>query len=64
MGLSIKEDDLFETVEVESEIADGFEVEQPDLDDFGLDDEDDEDEDDEEEDDADEEESDLFDVDD
>jgi DNA-directed RNA polymerase subunit beta len=36
MGLAIKEDDLFDnvSVEVESEIADGFEVEHPDLDGF------------------------------
>jgi len=47
MGLSIKEDDLFDHVEVgdESELEDGFDVEQPDLDDsdedlLDLDDED------------------------
>ena len=33
MGLSIKEDDLFETVEVDSEIRNGFGIEHPDLDD-------------------------------
>ena len=52
MGLSVKEDELFETVEVDSELASGFEIEEhPDLgDEDGADDllGDDEDEDDEE----------------
>jgi len=48
MGLSIKDDEIFEAVEVESEISAGFEIEQPDLDDFEddaiSDDDDDDDE--------------------
>jgi hypothetical protein len=51
MGLAIKEDDLFEnvSVEVESEIAAGFEVEHPDLDGFDDDLDSDEEDDDEDE---------------
>jgi DNA-directed RNA polymerase subunit beta len=34
MGLSLKDDEIFETVEVESDFAGGFEIEDPDLDDY------------------------------